>query len=204
MNALNAILFGLVALSVHFTKGYESRQYTSLGTFTPPGRDAFEVRSYAPTVVAEKCGRRSFMYLAEYIGVTGAAENSRGEKIAMTVPVINYSKNKQMCMQFVLPQSVYGSDASSAPAPIDKKVKVVAKPQMTMAYVTFTGGKRNHRVYSWVLTGLYKSLKEMVKSESFEWEIEKPMYMEAYEYSGPETPNAMKKHAVAIRLQKKN
>jgi hypothetical protein len=107
-------------------------------------------------------------------------------------------------MQFVLPQSVYRSDASLAPAPIDEQVKVVEKPQMTMAYHTFVGGKPTNHLYSWNLTYLKRSLNKMVKSDSFEWEIKKPMYFEAYLYSGPETPDAEKKHAVAFRLQRKN
>jgi hypothetical protein len=142
------------------------------------------------------------MYLAGYIGVSRTAQNSRQEKIDMTAPVINYPKDNGMCMQFILPQSKYGSDASSAPTPNYEQVKVVEKPGMVMAYVTFRGWA-NMSIYSSVLTQLYNSLQEMENDDSFEWEIKEPMHIEARGYSGPYVPTMWKKHGVAIQLQKK-
>jgi len=204
MNALNTILLGLFAMGLRLTRGIETPKFTSLGTINPPDQVSFQIRDYAQSVAVETCGQNNaFMYLAGYIGVLSTPANSRREKIAMTAPVVNYPKDNKMCMQFILPQSVYGGDVSSAPTPSYKQVELLERPQMVMAYLSFYGWT-NMRRYSMKLTQLYNSLKEMEKSESFEWVVKEPMHLEAYGYSGPGTPTQWRKNGVAIQLERKN
>merc|ERR1712212_376378 len=117
----------------------ETPRYDSLGEFAPEvaglGEVKFEVRSYDASVAAETCNQdkpSDFMLLAEYIGVMTAPANSRAEKIAMTAPVVEYENEAgEECMQFILPESVFGSDVTAAPAPTNEdKVKLLGRPEM--------------------------------------------------------------------------
>lgn len=199
-----ALLFGLFSSWGVVT---EEPTYVSLGNFTATGQTkSFEVRDYAPSVAAQTCagGRQSFMYLAGYIGVMTTPENSRQEKIAMTAPVVDYQNQEgEKCMQFILPESVYGSDVSSAPAPSNDKVELLGRPEMLMAALTFSG-RPTEKDFAARLNDLKTSLKQMEADEDFQWAVKDPEHTEEYQYNDPWTPGPMRRNEVAIQLEKKN
>lgn len=199
-----ALLFGIFSSWGVVT---EEPTYTSLGNFTATGQTkSFEVRDYAPSVAAQTCagGRQSFMYLAGYIGVMTTPENSRQEKIAMTAPVVDYQNQEgEKCMQFILPESVYGSDVSSAPAPSNDKVELLGRPEMLMAALTFSG-RPTEKDFAARLNDLKTSLKQMEADEDFQWAVKDPEHTEEYQYNEPWIPGPSRRNEVVIQLEKKN
>ena len=116
---------------------------------------AFEVREYAPTIVAETTvqggawGSRfeGFGPLADYI----FAKGRDGEKIAMTAPVTQAPREK-IAMTAPVTQQAGEGDAwtiaftmpagysmQSLPKPASPEVKLVEQPSRTMAVFRFTG-----------------------------------------------------------------
>jgi len=189
----------------------ETPRYDTLGEFVQevPGLPSvkFEVRSYDASVAAETCNQgipSSFMLLAEYIGVVTAPANSRGEKIAMTAPVVEYeNENGEECMQFILPESVYGSNVASAPEPTDDNVHLLARPQMIMAAVTFSGWASS-KVFEAKLTELKLAIKALENDDSFLWTMKDPMHTEDYQYNDPMTPAVFRTNEAIIELVPKN
>ncbi len=115
----------------------------------------FEVREYAPTIVAETTvqgdawGSRfeGFGPLANYI----FASDRKGEKIAMTAPVTQAPREKIAMTAPVTQQAAAGeawtiaftmpagSTMQSLPAPASPSVKLIEQPSRTMAVYRFTG-----------------------------------------------------------------
>jgi hypothetical protein len=102
---------------------------------------AFEVRAYAPTIVAETTvggdafGSRfeGFGPLADYI----FAKEREGEKIAMTAPVTQHATTSDAwTIGFTMPA---GYSLETLPAPASGKVTLVEQPAHTMAVLKFTG-----------------------------------------------------------------
>ena len=102
---------------------------------------AFEVRTYAPTILAETTvqgdafGSRfeGFGPLADYI----FAKERDGEKIAMTAPVTQHSTTpNEWTIGFTMPAD-YAMD--TLPAPADRDVTLKQQPAQTMAVLKFTG-----------------------------------------------------------------
>merc|ERR1712176_357757 len=145
MGNIVTVIYGLISA---WGAGIETPKYESLGTFQPDGFDSFEVRDYAASVAAETCSKggsssNSFMYLAGYIGVMTTPRNNRAEKIAMTAPVVDYENDAgEECMQFILPESVYGSDVTAAPTPTVHKVKILGRPEMILPQSPSAAGRR--------------------------------------------------------------
>ncbi|XP_020215778.2 heme-binding-like protein At3g10130, chloroplastic [Cajanus cajan] len=126
----------------------------------------YEIRKYAPSVVAEVTydpsqfkGNKDggFTVLANYIGALGNPQNTKPEKIAMTAPVITKDsgekiamtapvvtkddgeegKDKRVTMQFILP-SVYRK-AEAAPKPTDERVVIREEGERKYGVVKFGG-----------------------------------------------------------------
>ena len=102
---------------------------------------AFEVRAYAPTIVAETTvdgdafGSRfeGFGPLADYI----FAKERDGEKIAMTAPVTQHAtKADEWTIGFTMPA---GYSMETLPAPANPDVRLTEQPAQTMAVFKFTG-----------------------------------------------------------------
>jgi len=130
---------------------------------------AFQVRRYAPSVVAE-CGYTGrwgdadsdgspFMQLARYIGVFGKAENASQRNIAMTAPVLITPEKISMTapvlispgdsttgdtMSFVLPASKYSSVAE-APVPTNPNIHLRQLPERDVAVRSFSWSLRAER-----------------------------------------------------------
>jgi hypothetical protein len=102
---------------------------------------AFEVRAYAPTIIAETTvggdavGSRfeGFGPLADYI----FAKERDGEKIAMTAPVTQHATTRDAwTIGFTMPADY---SMESLPAPVSPEVKLTRQPAQTMAVLRFTG-----------------------------------------------------------------
>lgn len=104
----------------------------------------FELRAYAPMVIAEThlegdfdvAGSLGFRRVAGYI--FGKNQNVRGEseKIAMTAPVTMEAQSQQWRLHFVMPQ---GTSLATLPQPIDHQVQLRELPAQRMAAVRFSG-----------------------------------------------------------------
>ena len=96
-----------------------------------PGTDGFELRRYAPALLAEHTPvanseqqRSAFRDMAGYLGVYGTPANARREPIAMTAPVLTSRRHE---MIFVLPSAL---TAESAPAPTSAAVVLRERPEV--------------------------------------------------------------------------
>jgi len=199
MNSHSPTLLVLLS-ALSLTLGAREPTYKMLGSYNVADY-TFDVKKYDPSVAIETCGRsrNAFSLLAGYIGVTGAPRNIRREKIAMTAPVVNYQKtNGPMCMQFILPQWIYGGDVEKAPEPFDSQVKVVPR-EMVMATYTYYG-YADIAVHAEKLKKLMAAVEEMAEKDDFKWKIANPTHFEGNGFSGPWTPWSMRKNEVAIQL----
>lgn len=126
-------------------------------------REGFELRRYAPQLVAEtrvtgefdEVGSRAFRILAGYISganrpqariamtapVTQAPESKSGEEIAMTAPVTQTSETEDgaqaYTFAFVMP-SEYTRD--TLPEPTDPRVRIREVPARLVAVRRYSGG----------------------------------------------------------------
>jgi len=121
---------------------------------------AYEIRKYAPCVLAETSyvsskgmveGNQggSFMKLARFIGVMAKPENEAAAPIAMTAPVLMQPSGGKSGdgsgdgykMAFFLPASRFAS-AADAPKPTSPDVRITDVPARTLAVQTFSGYMR--------------------------------------------------------------
>lgn len=128
----------------------EEAPYRSVET-----QGAFELREYAPYVVAEtevegdleSVGNEGFRRLVRYIGgdnrsrtsisMTAPVEQApASQKIAMTAPVEQAKSGDRWRVAFVLPASF---TLDSAPAPLDERVRLALRPPRLMAVVRYSG-----------------------------------------------------------------
>jgi hypothetical protein len=112
----------------------------------------FEVRQYAPTVVAavhvdgtrEAAVNAGFRILASYIFGNNEAQRkiamtapvTQGTRIAMTAPVEQNEAQTGWEIRFTMPS---GYTMSTLPKPRDPRVELVAVPHRRVAAVTFSG-----------------------------------------------------------------
>ncbi|MDT8441688.1 MAG: heme-binding protein [Desulfuromonadales bacterium] len=149
-----------VVLSGYFTWGedamaYEEPDYRVVATYPE-----FEVRRYAPYVVAEtsvegpftEVGNQAFRRLFAYI-----SEDKRPQgKIAMTTPVIQQPTGKRYRFAFVMPS---GSTIENLPDPESDEVTLKEVPVRTMAARRYSGTWSEER-YRANEAVLLKALKE--------------------------------------------
>lgn len=144
------VLSLLAVLSACATEGVEEPAYS-----LRIADGDFEVRTYAPTIVAETTVRgdawatrfEGFGPLADYI----FAKGREGEKIAMTAPVTQTPREKiamtapvtqqqessgEWTIGFTMPA---GYTLATLPSPVSPDVKLVEHPARTMAVYTFSG-----------------------------------------------------------------
>lgn len=144
---LAALVFGAAGGVV---MGSEEAAYTVEKT----DRD-FEVRRYAPQVVAEtvvdgtleEAGNKAFRPLFNYISganrsqgkiamTAPVAQQREGEKIAMTAPVGQVALSNQWAVSFVMPASY---TMETLPEPADRNVRLRSIPARRVAAVQYTG-----------------------------------------------------------------
>jgi len=116
---------------------------------------AFEVRDYAPNIVAEvtvsgsqgQASGQGFRILAGYIfgGNTGrqsiamtapVAQRRVGETIAMTAPVSQTSNGADWTVRFTMPASY---TMQTLPRPNDRRITLREEPGQRMAVIRFSG-----------------------------------------------------------------
>ena len=97
--------------------------------------DIYEVRYYSDRLIVQvtnKGDNNSFRKLFNYI----SGENKNSEKIAMTIPVTQTTKDNQTFMQFYLP-SKFNKD--STPIPTNPELEVTTVPGGYFAVLKFSG-----------------------------------------------------------------
>lgn len=116
---------------------------------------SFEVRFYAPQVVAEvsvegtleDAGNTAFRPLFRYISgdnrrtdkipmTAPVSQQAENQKIPMTAPVSQQSDGQRWSVSFMMPA---GSTLESLPRPTDPKVRLRAIPAQRMAAVRYRG-----------------------------------------------------------------
>jgi effector-binding domain-containing protein len=115
----------------------------------------FEIRRYAPQVVAEtwvegsleEAGNLAFRRLFNYISganrtqgkiamTAPVSQQAPGEKIPMTAPVGQFSVSNQWAVTFMMPTNI---TLATAPEPTDPNVHLRAIPAQRMAVVRYSG-----------------------------------------------------------------
>ena len=137
------------ALSVFGIRTAEEPPYEVVGRL-----GEVEIRRYGPRFAAEttleangdQAMNQAFFVLAGYIfggnkrkqdiAMTAPVAMERGQAIAMTAPVATEASAGGLTMRFFLPAAV---TAANAPEPDDKRVRLVAIPEETLAALRFTG-----------------------------------------------------------------
>jgi hypothetical protein len=111
------------------------------------GYDTFELRHYPDYVLIQvtvqgdfmRAGNVAFGPLVSYI----SGNNARGQKIAMTAPVLQETKAEEThTVSFVLPE---GMDIESVPVPLNSRVVRTAVPAHNAAVMKFGGGWNDAR-----------------------------------------------------------
>jgi len=185
----------------------ETPVFVSMGTYSPEGHVSFEVRDYAASVAAETCPQNSdesFNILAEYIGVSSSPANHQSEAIQMTAPVVTYqSQQDTECMQFILPESMYSGDVTSAPTPTNDGVTIVGRPQMIVAVMTFNGWASADD-FAYHQMQLQLALQQMDADDGFQWIGKAPAHTEGYQYDEPWILGPWRTNEAVVELVPKN
>ena len=144
------LLMGLTTMPSH---AIDEPAYTTIQT-----TDVFEVRQYAPYLVAEvvvpgpvnEAGNQGFSLLGGYIfgknkgerklemtaPVTQQAQQPAPIKLEMTAPVTQAATPGGFLVQFVMPK---GYTLATLPEPLDARVKLREVPASRMAVIRFSG-----------------------------------------------------------------
>ena len=147
---LHIILLVLTFTTVPNAMAVEEAQYTLVEK-----DDIFEIRDYAPSIVAETivegsledAGSEAFGRLFRYI----SGNNRPGTKIAMTAPVTQEPEGQEIAMTAPVTQQPAGGkwavsfmmpaayDMASLPQPLDPAVRLREIPARRMAVVRYSG-----------------------------------------------------------------
>jgi SOUL heme-binding protein len=165
----NALLGGLTAMAIAITGLVASQTFAGDDIETPryevvSTHDAFEVRRYAPRLVAEvevtgsprEATSAGFRVLADYIFGNNTARGS----IAMTAPVDRRATSEPIAMTAPVDRRKVGEDErwvvtftmpsrytlETLPAPNDERVQIRVVPTAHFAAVRFSGAPSEARV----------------------------------------------------------
>ncbi len=112
--------------------------------------DIYEIRHYsnrlAVQVIKKKSDNRSFRKLFNYI----SGENNSSEKIAMTVPVTQTTKDNEFYMQFYLPSKF---NKETTPIPNNPELEITTIKEGHFAVIKYSGraSDKNFQVHSEIL-----------------------------------------------------
>jgi hypothetical protein len=124
---------------------------------------AFEIREYAPTIIAEttlageavKARNAGFQPLADYIfandrnggeiAMTAPVTQAKRQKIAMTAPVTQESSLAGWTIAFTMPANY---TMETLPAPANRAVRLIQQPARRMAVLVFSGLTGEERMES--------------------------------------------------------
>lgn len=130
----------LLASTVGLRFGFEHASYD-----VEQELSTFEVRRYAPRVVAEvtvtasnskEAGRRGFRILADYIFGKTARPDGATDKIAMTTPVDVHGQGESWTVRFTMPSE---HTLDTLPTPADPRVHLRVMPSARFAAARFDG-----------------------------------------------------------------
>lgn len=153
----------------------------------------YEIRRYASSEAIATLaggGDHSFMDLAGYIGVTRSPQNNRGQKIAMTAPVVTIPSAEGEEMQFILPRNVNGS----APQPTGQNVQLVNRPAAVFGVQTFAG--------AWDTMAVQRraaALAQRLQADGYVLKQHAPW--QYFRYNPPWTIPALRKNEVAVQIE---
>ncbi len=205
------IFFGIVLLLVivwsvwgYFGSNVEQARYTILKK-----ADGYEVREYAPHIVAQttvsgsyqESLNQGFRIIAGYIFGGNSRKESvamtapvttqqkTSESIAMTAPVVTRTEGELRVVSFVMP-STY--TLATLPVPNDARVKLVEVPAQKFAVLGFSWLRSEARVAS-----MQTSLQASLTKDS----VETVGSMQFAGYNAPWTPPWMTRNEVMIEIK---
>jgi effector-binding domain-containing protein len=171
--------------------------------------DGFEVRKYAPRIVAEVVVKgeakvatnAGFRLLADFIfGNNTAGEEvamtapvDRSEQIAMTAPVDRTQSDGRWTVTFTMP-SKYTME--TLPRPNDDRVKIREVPPTRYAAARFSGRPKPAEVQRRI-----KALEEAVAAEGYTLKGTPAVYSQ---YNPPWTPSFLRRNEVMFELAPKS
>jgi effector-binding domain-containing protein len=147
-SAIIAVIFIAAAAAGPIMSQVEQPEYKVEATAGP-----FEIRNYAPLIVAETTvqGERStairegFRRIAAYIFGSNAPKakidmtapvQQQKQTIAMTAPVTQQDKGGSWAVRFVMPKNW---TLETLPTPLDQRVSIKQVPARRFAVITFSG-----------------------------------------------------------------
>ena len=154
------LTIGILLLSGVAAMAYEEPEYELVRS-----TDDYEIRRYAPYIVAEvdvsgsfrSAGNRAFRILAGYI----FGDNQPQAKMNMTVPVESVDKGQKMNMTVPVESRAADDDGTTTytyafvmeraytmetlPKPDDERVRLVERPSKVMAVRPWSGSARDSR-----------------------------------------------------------
>jgi hypothetical protein len=198
-----AVLALLAALAWRPAMAIEEPAYEVVKTF-----DDFEVRRYAPTIVAqtavqagfEDAGNQAFRILAGYIFGKNRGERKIAmtapvaqtpQKIAMTAPVAQTAAGDATLVQFTMPREW---TLETLPEPLDERVQLKAIPARTFAVIRY-GGTWSEARYQEHL----EKLKAALAREGLRWSGE-PVWAR---YNPPMMPWFLRRNEIWLELPDK-
>jgi hypothetical protein len=203
MSALTLVrlLFAALLLAVcGVAMAIEEPKYSVLETF-----EDFEIRSYAPYVVAEtavqadfdQAGNDAFGILAGYIfGKNKGARKiemtapvtQAPTKIAMTAPVTQTAGAGEVMVQFAMPREW---TLETLPEPLDPRVKLREVPARKFAVIRYSGfwSERRYREH-------LEKLEAALKREGLYWRGE-PVWAR---YNPPWTPWFLRRNEIWLEV----
>jgi hypothetical protein len=169
--------------------------------------DQVELRRYAPYVVAEvvmpttsqNAGNQAFPILAGYIFGKNKGERTMAMtapvtqqpqpvKLAMTAPVTQSAESGGTRVQFVLPSDV---TLSTAPEPLDDRVRLREEPAATWAVIRYSG------VWSEARYGEHLALLRSTLAAAGLTPRGEPVWAR---YNGPMTPWFMRRNEIWLSV----
>ena len=155
--------------------------------------DDFETRRYPPVLIAEtvvdgdfdSASSAGFKRLAGYIFGGNISE----QKIAMTAPVGQMSKDRKFVISFTMPRSY---TLESLPIPKDKNVTLKLVPEKTYAAICFSGTWSQSRYQAHL-----QSLRTWIEQQHFT-ALGEPTFAR---YDPPWTPWFMRRNEILIEIQ---
>src|SRR5579883_33733 len=203
MRSLALATFAVLSMLVPFmARAIEEPSHTIVGRYP-----AFELREYAPYLVAEvvvpgpaeDAGNRGFRILAAYIFGKNKGERKISmtapviqapapTKIEMTAPVIQAEAGGAFRVQFTMPHE-YTRD--TLPEPLDERVKIKAVPAARYAVIRYSGtwSERNYNEH-------LEELQQGVRSAGLRT-TGSPLYAR---YNPPFMPWFLRRNEIWLRL----
>lgn len=196
----SALALGVPALS-HAAGGTEEPKYEVAAK-----HDGFEVRVYAPRIVAEvqvegkakAATNAGFRILADFIfgnntagtEVAMTAPVDRSERIAMTAPVDRTQQEDRWTVTFTMP-SKYTME--TLPRPNDDRVEIRTVPAKRYAVAKFSGRPKAAEVQRRM-----SALEDAVAEEGYTLQGTPAVYSQ---YNPPWTPSFLRRNEVMVELR---